>query len=354
MRLVIIQEPGVEPGQFQPKILDLDYDPQHPVLRVGRHSSNDIVLSDASVSRHHSEIEVRPNGLMVCDMGSSNGTFVSNQRLNPQQRVFVRPGEQLRIGNVITVLEPGPVPMPPSLEPYQRPPQARYEEPINQNPAYPPVPEASKVAKPKNKPTSGPNWVVIGALLGMVILGLGVLTFVILQVFNSNSNNAQSVLPPNIFASPANDEAILNITMAHPSTWQKTEAANGTQVTFYKPGSPTIVITLEKPPGLIITDPKLTPEAALRQYIANVRTNSQGFSSLLEPTPTKLKDGTPGYFAQIVFSSKVQPLVTNYTVNVLTFKCGNTLYFASTGAEDKDYNGVTKQDLGAAIANFKC
>ncbi|MEI6045671.1 MAG: FHA domain-containing protein [Chloroflexota bacterium] len=373
MRLVIMQEPGVEPGQFQPKIVELSYDPQRPVLRVGRHSSNDVVLSDASVSRHHSEIEVRSNGLMVQDLGSSNGTFVNNQRLDPKQQVFVKPSEQLRIGNVMLLLEPDAAPLPFGPEPvpsyqeapyYPNPqsesPPARYEEPappLNQEPNYPPPPiypsrpGKAKKAKQEGK-ASSPNWFVIGSLLGVVILGLGVVALVLLQ--KGNSINGQIALPINIFANPANAESVLNITLAHPSNWQRTEAVNGSQVTFYKPGSPTTTLTLEKPPGLIIADPNLSPEATIRQYVANVRANSQGFSSLLEPTATKLKDGTPGYFTRLVFSTTVSPIVTNYTVNALSFKCGSTLYFALSGAEGQEYNGATQQDLEAAIANFKC
>lgn len=377
MRLVVIQEPGTEPGQFQPKIFDLKYDPLRPVLRVGRHSTNDIVLSDASISRYHSEIEVRPNGIMITDLGSSNGTFINNQRLDPNSQAFVRPGEQLRIGNVITILEqnaapaqPRPVapgyqrpPEPPRPRPaYNEPPVAQFEEvpfatnrpaqyrqdyPVESAPAaYP----ARRAAKPK----SGPNWFVIGVLLGMLILGLGVLAFIAYQVFTSNQGPSPVALPSNVFASPANAESVLGVTMAHPSGWQRSEAANGSQVIFSKPGTPTTAVTLEKTPGLIITTPGLTPEAAVRQYLANVQANSQGYRILAGPAPTTLKDSAPGYFARAVFSTTTAPVVTNYTVNVLAFRCGPSLYFASAGAEGKDYTGATQQDLEAAIANFKC
>ncbi len=388
MRLVIIHEPGSEPGQFQPKIFDLSYDPLRPVRRIGRHSSNDIVISDASVSRHHTEIEVRSNGLLVRDLGSSNGTFVNNQRLEPNLLTFVRPGEQLVIGNVQAIIEPdvtlaiseeahyrnsanyAPSSPPPIVAP---PPDFRQPQPpsnVNYAPSpspypsqevsysYPPsvAPLRSAPLPGKAKPVSGPNWFIIGALLGGLILGLGILSFALFQVLNNNSSAtpATVTLPSNIFASPANSEAGLGINLARPSAWKKTETANGAQLVFTNPQSPTTIITLEKPPGPIIGDASLSPEVALRQYLANVQLNSQNFRSLAEPSPTRLKDGTPGYFARLGFSTTREPIVTNYTVNVLTFRCNNALYFASAGANGADYNGATQQDLEAAIANFKC
>src|SRR5579884_1765370 len=41
-------------------------------LRVGRASSSDIVLNDASVSREHAEIRFTAQGWVLRDLGSSN------------------------------------------------------------------------------------------------------------------------------------------------------------------------------------------------------------------------------------------------------------------------------------------
>jgi hypothetical protein len=172
------------------------------------------------------------------------------------------------------------------------------------------------------------------------------------QTFSTSTTSNIAALPSNVFASPANSDKVLGITLAHPSSWQRREGTN--VVGFSPPGSDNTVITLEKPPGPTILDPRLSPEVALRQYIANVRANSQNFRVLQEPALTRLKDGTPAWFSRVVFTTTGAPVVTDYTVNVLTFKCGDTLYFASTGAEGKNYNGATRQDLEAAIANFQC
>ena len=50
---------------------------------VGRDASNDIRLDSKTVSRRHALIGIDQNGtICVRDLGSSNGTFVDNQRAN--------------------------------------------------------------------------------------------------------------------------------------------------------------------------------------------------------------------------------------------------------------------------------
>ena len=50
------------------------------LLKIGRHSENDIVLKDMSVSRHHATIEVRGQRLFVRDARSKNGTIVNGTK----------------------------------------------------------------------------------------------------------------------------------------------------------------------------------------------------------------------------------------------------------------------------------
>jgi DNA-binding NtrC family response regulator len=48
---------------------------------IGSHASNEVALSDTTVSRHHLEVEATPTGYRVSDLGSSNGTFSGDLRL---------------------------------------------------------------------------------------------------------------------------------------------------------------------------------------------------------------------------------------------------------------------------------
>jgi two-component system, NtrC family, response regulator HydG len=52
---------------------------------IGRSPDNDIILDAAGVSRHHATIEASPEGYFVIDQGSTNGTFVEDQRIDRQR-----------------------------------------------------------------------------------------------------------------------------------------------------------------------------------------------------------------------------------------------------------------------------
>lgn len=50
--------------------------------RIGRESSNDIVISDINASRVHAEIHMEPNGTwIISDLGSTNGLYVNGRRV---------------------------------------------------------------------------------------------------------------------------------------------------------------------------------------------------------------------------------------------------------------------------------
>jgi DNA-binding NtrC family response regulator len=75
-----------------------------PTLRIGSHATNDIVLPDQTVSRHHLELTVTPDGYQVTDRGSSNGTFLDGGgRLG--QVTFVDP-VTVRLGATVLRLTP--------------------------------------------------------------------------------------------------------------------------------------------------------------------------------------------------------------------------------------------------------
>lgn len=48
---------------------------ERPTFRVGTHASNELVVTDPTVSQHHLEITVTPGGFRIVDLGSSNGTY---------------------------------------------------------------------------------------------------------------------------------------------------------------------------------------------------------------------------------------------------------------------------------------
>ncbi|MDQ3748129.1 MAG: FHA domain-containing protein [Acidobacteriota bacterium] len=70
-------------------------------LSVGRTKENDLWLDDASVSKIHAALVLNSeNQLMVADTGSTNGTFINNQRIAYGQATPIKSGDKLKFGTV--------------------------------------------------------------------------------------------------------------------------------------------------------------------------------------------------------------------------------------------------------------
>lgn len=67
-------------------------------LTIGRGSDNSLMLENDSVSRSHCRIEQRGSGFFVCDMGSTNGTYVNDNLVTESQ---LRRGDQVKVGDTI-------------------------------------------------------------------------------------------------------------------------------------------------------------------------------------------------------------------------------------------------------------
>ena len=65
-------------------------------MQIGRSDESDIALSDPSVSRTHAVIETDGTMPTVRDLGSTNGTFVNERRVQSQA---LRDGDDIRFGN---------------------------------------------------------------------------------------------------------------------------------------------------------------------------------------------------------------------------------------------------------------
>ena len=64
---------------------------------IGRQSDCDIAIPSEEISRRHAQVKPTPVGLMVEDLGSSNGTYINGQRV---QQGLLKPGEELRLDNI--------------------------------------------------------------------------------------------------------------------------------------------------------------------------------------------------------------------------------------------------------------
>ncbi len=68
-------------------------------LTIGRIPSNKLVLNDLKASSRHAEIRPDGNGYIITDVGSTNGTFVNEQQLRPNEPRQLNSGDTIRIGD---------------------------------------------------------------------------------------------------------------------------------------------------------------------------------------------------------------------------------------------------------------
>ncbi len=70
-----------------------------PVIRIGRDDDNDVVLSDAGVSRQHTRIFENLGRPWIEDLGSANGTLVNGERVEVPREL--KTGDALGIGSAL-------------------------------------------------------------------------------------------------------------------------------------------------------------------------------------------------------------------------------------------------------------
>jgi pSer/pThr/pTyr-binding forkhead associated (FHA) protein len=67
------------------------------IKTVGRAARADFVVDAPLVSRLHCRLTLQPDGLLVEDLESTNGTFVNGERV---RTLLLRSGDALRVGRV--------------------------------------------------------------------------------------------------------------------------------------------------------------------------------------------------------------------------------------------------------------
>src|SRR6185503_10565564 len=75
----------------EPKVLTFDKDE----ITIGRVSGNDIVLAKGNISKRHTRLTKKDNGLEIADLKSTNGTYVNGRKIAgptpvaPSDRIYV-------------------------------------------------------------------------------------------------------------------------------------------------------------------------------------------------------------------------------------------------------------------------
>lgn len=78
-RHVLIVNEGPAQGQ--------SYTLQDTVCTMGRTADNAVVIDSPRISRHHAQIRLLPDVVMIEDMGSTNGTYVNSRKLTGPHRL---------------------------------------------------------------------------------------------------------------------------------------------------------------------------------------------------------------------------------------------------------------------------
>ncbi len=198
-RLTIRQ--GATPG----KVFEL----AREVMVIGRDLKCDIVLNDPEVSRNHTRLTAQPDGYLVEDLESTNGTFVNNQRVTAPR--LLRPGDLLGLGeNLVlefglsdaaaaTIVMQQASSAAPAAEPAYAPPptplpdpygasQAAWTPPPTADISPPPAPVAAAVEPPVEK-KSNRNMIIaiVVVLLLLCCCCLAIAIGVIVWQYNSGN-----------------------------------------------------------------------------------------------------------------------------------------------------------------------
>jgi len=150
----LIVRRGPQPNQV--------YELNKGIVTLGRDITNDIVINDPEVSRHHCRLTQGAAGYTIEDLGSTNGTFVNGQRLTRPRLLahndMVGLGETVTLayeglaarmdaGQAQTMPGPAAAPLPPQQQAQFAPPgryptaPAEYQPPAVAPAEYPPAPE---------------------------------------------------------------------------------------------------------------------------------------------------------------------------------------------------------------------
>jgi predicted component of type VI protein secretion system len=155
----LIVRRGPQPNQV--------YELTAEVTNLGRDITNDIVINDREVSRHHLRFTRGADGCTMEDLGSTNGTFINGKRVTGA--LSLKNGDMVGLGETVTLqfesMRPGAAvpppqaaaPAPQATVPSQSQEDARYRpQPQNPQPAAPADPYQAPRPQAQPQPQAQP------------------------------------------------------------------------------------------------------------------------------------------------------------------------------------------------------
>ena len=71
-------------------------------LTIGRAADNALVIHDSRASRHHARLFARSGVLILADLGSTNGSWVNDRRV---EEMPLGEGDRIRVGDTVLIVE---------------------------------------------------------------------------------------------------------------------------------------------------------------------------------------------------------------------------------------------------------
>ena len=102
-------EPPIRFMLIRGRVATVDGEPITQWMSVGRTSRSDLMINDYTISKNHARIHISVSGRhAVEDTGSTNGSWLNDRRLSPNEMNPLQNGDTVRFGRqVFTFFYPG-------------------------------------------------------------------------------------------------------------------------------------------------------------------------------------------------------------------------------------------------------
>ncbi|MFC1960160.1 FHA domain-containing protein [Chloroflexota bacterium] len=134
------------------------YELNKDIVALGRDITNDIVINDPEVSRHHCRLSRTSTGYTFEDLGSTNGSFINGQRLTATRPMMN--GDMIGLGETVTLVFEGG-----AVQPPVSPAQAETmigatgePQPASYQPAEPAPAQSPYAPPPAQQPYGAPQY----------------------------------------------------------------------------------------------------------------------------------------------------------------------------------------------------
>jgi pSer/pThr/pTyr-binding forkhead associated (FHA) protein len=70
---------------------------------IGRDKSNQLIIADEKVSRHHAIVTFENEQAYIKDTNSTNGTYLNGERIDSGKKVRLENGDKIKVGTTVII-----------------------------------------------------------------------------------------------------------------------------------------------------------------------------------------------------------------------------------------------------------